>query len=75
MSERTEMEKLRVLLPHWIEHNLEHADEFRRWAEEAGRAGQVEIAREILAAAQGLEEANESLRAASRRLGGPPESA
>jgi hypothetical protein len=25
-----EEEKLRVLIPHWIEHNLEHAEEFRR---------------------------------------------
>jgi len=23
-----EVEKLRVLLPHWIEHNSEHAEEF-----------------------------------------------
>ena len=28
-----EVEKLRVLIPHWIEHNEEHANEFRRWAE------------------------------------------
>ena len=31
MSERTEMERLRVLLAHWIEHNAEYAAEFRRW--------------------------------------------
>jgi hypothetical protein len=29
----TDPEKLRVLLPHWIEHNAEHAAEFRQWAE------------------------------------------
>jgi hypothetical protein len=34
-----ETEKLRVLLPHWIEHNGEHADEFRRYAPRAGVAG------------------------------------
>jgi hypothetical protein len=28
-----EQEKLRVLIPHWIEHNEEHAKEFRRWAD------------------------------------------
>jgi hypothetical protein len=33
-----ETDKLRVLIPHWIEHNSEHADEFRRWAEQAGDA-------------------------------------
>jgi len=25
-------DKLRVLLPHWIEHTDEHAGEFRGWA-------------------------------------------
>lgn len=34
MSEQ-EKEKLKVLLDHWIEHNKEHADEFREWAEKA----------------------------------------
>ena len=28
-----EIEKLRVLIPHWVEHNNEHAQEFRDWAE------------------------------------------
>ena len=41
-----EVEKLRVLIPHWIEHNQEHAAEFRHWVEQAGEA-----APEILAAA------------------------
>jgi len=74
MSQGTEMEKLRVLLPHWINHNVEHADEFRRWAEGAAKVGPEGIASDILAAAQALQEANESLTAASHRLGRPPES-
>ncbi len=32
-----ETEKLRVLLPHWIEHNGEHAAEFRDYAVRAGK--------------------------------------
>jgi hypothetical protein len=36
MGAVTDLEKLRVLLPHWIEHNAEHAAEFRQWAERAG---------------------------------------
>lgn len=28
-----DLEKLQVLLPHWIEHNAEHADELSSWAE------------------------------------------
>lgn len=62
MSER---EKLAILLPHWIEHNEEHAAEFRRWAEQAGPAR-----RDILQAAAALEKANEALRRALALLGG-----
>jgi len=61
----TDLEKLRVLLPHWIEHNAEHAGEFGAWAERAGEAGE-----DIRAAARQMEAANQALRAALDRLGG-----
>ena len=60
-----EQEKLRVLIPHWIEHNEEHADEFRRWAEHAGEA-----AADILAAADGIARVNMYLAKALEKLGG-----
>ena len=60
-----EIEKLRVLIPHWIEHNQEHAAEFREWAEQAGGA-----APEILAAANEMIKANANLEAALKKLGG-----
>lgn len=60
-----EVEKLRVLIPHWIEHNNEHADEFRRRAKQAGDA-----AVDILAAAAAIAQANEALAAALEKLGG-----
>ncbi len=60
-----DLEKLRVLLPHWIEHNSEHAGEFRDWA---GRAGEAEAS--ILSAAQLIEEANARLEEALETLGG-----
>jgi hypothetical protein len=60
-----EVEKLRVLIPHWIEHNQEHAAEFRRWVEQAGEA-----APEILSAADEMIQANASLAAALEKLGG-----
>jgi hypothetical protein len=61
-------EKLCVLLPHWIEHNSEHAEEFRDWA---GRAGEAEGS--ILSAAELVEEANARLEEALQALGGPLE--
>jgi hypothetical protein len=63
-----ETEKLRVLLPHWIEHNGEHAQEFRDSAERSGR-----VKDQLLAAARLLEEANARLSEALDKLGGPLE--
>jgi hypothetical protein len=63
-----EIEKLRVLLPHWIEHNGEHAKEFREWADRAGPAKE-----HILAAAELVEEANDHLAEALEQVGGPLE--
>ena len=60
----TDEEKLRALLPHWIEHNAEHAAEFRRYAALAGDA-----AADLEAAAQHVEAANASLAAAMQKLG------
>jgi hypothetical protein len=64
MTAKTDLEKLRVLLPHWIEHNAEHATEFRRWAERAGEASE-----DIRAASKALEQANRALTAAQEKLG------
>lgn len=63
-----EIEKLRVLLPHWIEHNEEHATEFRQWAKRTNEAST-----DIIAAAYQMEIVNRSLRAALEKLGGPLE--
>jgi hypothetical protein len=63
-----EIDKLRVLLPHWIEHNGEHAREFREWAERAGMGRDA-----LLAAADLVEEANGRLEEALEQLGGPLE--
>jgi hypothetical protein len=62
----SDVEKLRVLLPHWIAHNGEHAEEFREWADRAGAA-----AEDIRAAAELVEEANARLERALEQLGGP----
>ncbi len=56
-------EKLRVLLSHWIEHNTEHAEEFRRWAEKAGDA-----ASDVVAAAERMEHVNQALATALEKL-------
>jgi hypothetical protein len=66
MKNMNEVDKLRVLIPHWIEHNDEHAEEFKRWAEQTDEASP-----DILAAAETMILVNNSLRSALEKLGGP----
>ena len=67
----TDLEKLRVLLPHWIEHNRSHGAEFSKWAALARKEDDPETAALIEQAANRLEEADTILRQALDRLGGP----
>lgn len=64
------MEKLRVLLPHWIDHNREHGREFAKWAGPARAAGHTDVARLLEQAAASLLEADTALRAALHKSGG-----
>lgn len=70
MSALSEAEKLRVLIPHWREHNEEHAAEFAEWAEKARLAGRGEVAPDLELAARKMREANRALTAALEKLGG-----
>ena len=65
-----DIEKLRVLLPHWIEHNAEHAGEFLTWAERARKAGKDHATEHIKAAAQKMKDANRDLQSVIEHLGG-----
>jgi hypothetical protein len=67
----TEIEKLRALLPHWIEHNRDHAVDFGRWADTAEQAGHQAAADLIRQAMQGVQQANDDLAKALDALGGP----
>jgi len=60
--------KLRTLLNYWLEHNKEHASEFREWAEMAKAFGETEAGEDVLEAAQRMDKANEPLSQALRRL-------
>jgi len=58
-------EKLQTLIPHWMEHNEVHANEFRRWAEQTSAASA-----DLLAAAEAMNQVNRALAAALEKLGG-----
>ena len=68
-----DMAKVRALLPHWIEHNSEHAAEFLRWADRVRAAGLQDVSEDITLAARQLDRVNETLAAALEALGGPSE--
>lgn len=63
-----DLAKLRILLPHWIEHNEEHTGSFRKWAGRAREMGLKEVARRIEEAMGQMEACNEVLAAAQRAL-------
>jgi len=63
-------EKLRVLLPHWIEHNLGHGEECRKWSAIAREEGREKIAEHIDAAVKAMIRVNELLEMALREAGG-----
>jgi nickel/cobalt exporter len=70
-----ELEKLRILLPHWVEHNAEHANEFRTWAERLQLAGEADVAERLLVAAALLDNAHDLLSKLQDEIGGTtPES-
>ena len=63
-----ELAKLRILFPHWIEHNGEHAERFREWAGKARGMGLKRVARQIEKAVERMAACNEALSAALKAL-------
>jgi hypothetical protein len=44
-----DLEKLKKLLPHWMEHNDEHAKIYRGWAERMSSLGKEELSEALKA--------------------------
>ncbi|XOF33965.1 MAG: hypothetical protein ACL93V_01295 [Candidatus Electrothrix sp. YB6] len=65
-----DIDKLRVMLPHWIEHNQGHAREFSQWAEKLA-SDAPETAALLHKAVHSLQEAQNSLEEALQKAGGP----
>jgi hypothetical protein len=73
MSEQNTVKKLRVLLPHWIEHNNNHIAEFRKWESEARTDAGQEVAILLEKVIGDMEKAGKSLSEALEKVGGPLE--
>ncbi len=65
-----DIDKLRVILPHWIEHNIGHGHEFGKWAEQFEGVGQNDIADLLKKAQAHLMEADAVLQEALKLSGG-----
>lgn len=64
----TEQEKLKMRIEHWIEHNAEHAEEFKELA--AGiKNSKDSVSAELNKAADDILKANKSLEDALKKLG------
>ena len=71
-----ELEKLRVLLPHWIEHNQGHAEECSKWAALAGQENDAnEVESNLQAAFTAMKEVTQHLEKALTAAGGAAEDA
>ncbi len=65
------LEKLQVLLPHWIEHNSGHAEECRKWAALAAESEAAEeVSSHLAAALIGMENVGKHLERALAAAGG-----
>lgn len=67
----SDMEKLRVLLSHWLHHNEGHGKEYSQWAAVARQAGHAATAEYIEKAVKLLAEADAAFEKALESVGGP----
>jgi nickel/cobalt exporter len=66
--ENDEIAKLKALLNYWVEHNKEHSQEFKEWADKAKLFKEPQAYEEMLQAAQYMDKASECLSRALRGL-------
>lgn len=69
----SEAEKLRVLLPHWMEHNSGHEAECSKWSAIAREEGKEKVAEYIDAAVKAMKDVNDLLGKALQEAGGAAE--
>jgi len=60
--------RLQKKLEHWIEHNKEHAESFRKAAREAEEIGLVEVGKRLREAAKSMDEISALLEKAMKEI-------
>lgn len=64
----SDMEKLKLLVEHWMEHNHEHADTYNQWAEKAGHTGNIRLADALKKIADETEKMNGLFETAKKAI-------
>jgi len=67
----SDIEKLQMLITHWLQHNESHGKEYAKWAEVARQAGHSTTAEFIEQAGDLLAKADEAFGKALESVGGP----
>jgi len=67
----TDIEKLQMLITHWLQHNQSHGQEYAKWAAVARQAGNSTAAACIEQAVELLAEADKAFARALESVGGP----
>ncbi len=65
------VEKLRVMLAHWLEHNQGHVEEFEKWQATMAEEGRSNLADRLAEAIAAMAEVNNKLAAVLTEAGGP----
>ncbi len=65
------VEKLRVMLQHWIEHNKGHMDEFEKWRGIMNAEGRASLAEHIHRTVEFMASVNGELEKTLKEAGGP----
>jgi hypothetical protein len=67
----SDIEKLQMLITHWLQHNESHGKEYAKWAAVARQAGYPTTAERIEQAVDLLAKADKALEKALESVGGP----
>ena len=62
---QTDVEKLSILLPHWLHHNHHHIQDQEQWIKKAEDAGLIEVADELRRALDYSTKANQHIAQAN----------
>ncbi|MTI69419.1 MAG: hypothetical protein FH751_04070 [Firmicutes bacterium] len=67
-SNKKDLETLKVLLVHWVNHNKSHQEKFDEWVEKSSELGKEEVSEYIKKASEYIDKANEMLMEAKKNM-------